>query len=211
MEPPNKIEQPKLLLVEGADAHYFFIWACQAFGVNDVQVLDFGGISDLTAYLKTLPLLDGYEQVTAVAIARDAENDPLSAVSSVQQSLRRASLPIPNESFEFTGSSPQVAFMILPGFGTGAGPSQVLLQGTLEDLCLEILKDKSNLECVDSYIECLQSKGPGIKRLHKTKLHSCLAGKDDFVGLKIGEASKAGAWDWNHNRLDKFKAIITTM
>jgi hypothetical protein len=211
MEPPNKIEQPKLLLVEGADAYYFFIWACQAFGVNDVQVLDFGGISDLTAYLKTLPLIDGYKQVTAVAIARDAENDPLSAVRSVQHSLRQASLPIPNESFEFTGTSPRVAFMILPGFGTGAGASQVLLQGTLEDLCLDILKDKSNLECVDSYVECLQSKGSGIKRLHKTKLHSFLAGKDDFVGLKIGEASKAGAWDWNHSRLDKFKAIITTM
>ena len=211
MAPLNKIEQPKLLLVEGADAYYFFIWACQAFSVNDVQVMDFGGITNLTAYLKTLPLLFGYEQVTAIAIARDAENDPLSAVSSVKQSLRQASLPIPNESFEFTGSSPRVAFMILPGFETGAGASQILLQGTLEDLCLEILKDRSNLECVDSYIECLQSKGSEINRLHKTKLHSCLAGKNDFVGLKIGEASRAGAWDWNHKRLDKFKAIITTM
>ena len=48
-------------------------------------------------------------------------------------------------------------------------------------------------------------------RLHKTKLHSYLAGKNDFVGLKIGEASKAGAWDWDHNSLYKVKAIITTM
>ena len=38
--------------------------------MNDVQVIDFGGITKLTAYLKTLPLFPGYEQVTAVVVVR---------------------------------------------------------------------------------------------------------------------------------------------
>ena len=62
--------------------------------------------------------------------------------------MRQASLPVPNESFEFAGDSLRVAFMILPGTEAGQGSSQILLQGTLEDLLLDIVKDKSTLECV---------------------------------------------------------------
>jgi hypothetical protein len=211
MAPKNKIEKPKLLLVEGADACYFFICACVAFSVYDVQVMDFGGITDLTAYLKALPLFSGYEQVTAVVIIRDAESNPVSAVSSVKHSLRQASLTVPNESYKFAGNSPRVAFIILPGIETNQGDSHTLLPGTLEDLLLEIAKDKTTFECVDIYVSCLKSKGFEITRLHKTRLHSYLSGKNDLCGLKIGEASKAGAWDWNHSKLEKIKTIITTM
>ena len=45
----------------------------------------------------------------------------------------------------------------------------------------------------------------------KTKLHSYLAGNNDFVGLKLGEASKAGAWDWNHVRFKPFKDMLNAM
>jgi hypothetical protein len=204
----NQILKPKLLIVEGADALYFFIAALDAFHVEDVQVMDFGGIRDLTSYLKALPLLPGYEQVTTIVIARDAETNPSTAVNNVKTSLRQAALPVPNNAFEFIADNPRTAFMIFPGLVTDQNS---LLPGTLEDLCIDIIKDSSTLACVDLYIECLQSNGHEIIRLHKTKLHSYLAGKNDFVGLKIGEASKAGAWDWDHGRLEKFKSIITTM
>jgi hypothetical protein len=212
MAPRNQIiKMPKLLLVEGADALYFFISSLDAFGVDDVQVMDFGGITDLTAYLKALPLFPGYEMVSTIVIARDAENNPITAVSNVKRSLQEAALPVPGNSFEFVGDTPRVAFMIFPGFDAESGNQDSLLAGTLEDLCLEIVKDGSTFECVDLYIQCLQSKGHEITRLHKTKLHSYLSGKNDFVGLKIGEASKAGAWDWDHSRLAAFKDIIVKM
>ncbi|MFH1075374.1 MAG: DUF3226 domain-containing protein [Pseudomonadota bacterium] len=211
MAPRIEIKQPKLLLVEGADAYFFFIEACKAFGVNDVQVMNFGGIKELRAYLRALPMFTGYERVIAVVVARDAESDPISAVNSVKNSLRQASFPVPNDSFQLVGDSPRVAFMLLPGCEADDTASQTLLPGTLEDLCLEIVKDNSTFECVDMYIQCLQSNGYQIPRLHKTKLHSYLSGKNEFVGLKIGEASQAGAWNWEHNRLQRFKAIITTM
>lgn len=206
-----EIKQPKLLLVEGADALYFFIWACEAFGVHDVQVMDFGGIKDLTEYLKTLPMVSGYEQVKTIVIARDAENDPAVAVSNVKRALQQANLPVPSNSFEFAGSSPRVAFMIFPGATTDVDGNIMLSPGTLEDLCLEIVKDCSTFECVDQFIQCLQSKGQDIKRLHKTKLHTYLSGNNDFVGLKIGEASKAGDWDWSHSKIDPFRQIILAM
>lgn len=43
-----------LLLVEGADEKYFFIRACDAYGKNNIQVMDFGGITDLPNFLKIL-------------------------------------------------------------------------------------------------------------------------------------------------------------
>jgi len=211
MAPRIQIKQSKLLLAEGADAYFFFIWACEAFDVKDVQVMDFGGITGLTVYLRALSVLPGYEKVTTIVVARDAETDPLSAVNSVRTSLQQASLAVPGDSFQFAGNSLRVAFMIFPGFETGDNGSHNLLPGTLEDLCWEIVKDNSTFECVDSYIECLQNKGCQISKLHKTKLHSYLSGKNDFVGLKIGEASRAGAWDWGHNRLQRFRDVITSM
>lgn len=55
MKNPEKI-LPKmgLLLVEGADEKYFFIRACDAYGENNIQVMDFGGITDLPNFLGIL-------------------------------------------------------------------------------------------------------------------------------------------------------------
>ena len=206
MAPRVEIKYPKLLLVEGADALHFFIKALEVFGVDDVQVLDFGGISDLTDYLKALPLYQNFDSVTSLVIARDAENNSDSAISNVKNSLKQASFSIPEKPFEFTAKDPKIAFMIFPGFN-----EEGLQSGTLEDLCLDIVKDCSTFDCVDAYILCLQLNGYEIKRPHKTKLHTYLSGKNDFVGLKIGEAAKAGAWDWDHIRLKPFKDVIIAM
>jgi len=211
MAPRTEIIKSKLLLAEGADTLHFFMAACEAFSVDDVQVMDFGGIKDLTTYLKALPLFPGYDKVDTIVIARDAEKNPSTAVSNVKRSLRQMGLPVPVNPFEFAGTSPRIAFMIFPGFQIDAKDKTILSAGTLEDLCLKIVKDNTIFECVDQYLECLRSKGRKIARPHKTKLHSYLAGENDFVGLKIGEASRVGAWDWNHSSLKPFKDVIREM
>jgi len=206
MESPIEIKYPKLLLVEGVDELKFFIKALEVFGVDDVQVLAFGGISNLTNYLKVLLLYPNFDSVTCIVIARDAEKNSDSAIRNVKNALKQISFSIPEKPFEFTGKDPKIAFMIFPGFEEAG-----LQCGTLEDLCLDIVKDCSTFDCVDTYIQCLQSNGHKIKRPHKTKLHTYLSGKNDFVGLKIGEAAKAGAWDWDHIRLKPFKDVIIAM
>ncbi len=211
MAPPIEIKETKLLLVEGADAYYFYIWACQAFGASGIQVLDFGGIKKLRLFLKQLPLLSGYANVETIVIGRDAEQDPEAAVKSVGSAFKSAGLPVPAKPFEFTGSAPRVAFMLFPGFAVNADGKKGLRAGTLEDLCLEIIEDPVTLVCVDQYVDCLQASGQEVRHLHKTKVHAYLAGKSDFVGLKIGEAAKVGAWNWKHSKLELFRRIITGM
>lgn len=204
-----EIKKPKLLLVEGTDAYYFCIWALTAYGIENVQVLDFGGITQLHGYLKALVLLPGYETVKTVVVARDAETKPGTAMVSIKKALQRSGLSAPTTPFEFSGDGPRVAFILFPGFD-GAGKVQ---PGTLEDLCSHILKDHDTerLACVEAYLRCLIDQGKNVKWKHKSFLHAYFAGDDRFVGMKIGEASKAGAWNWEHENLLSFKNTIKAM
>lgn len=42
---------------------------------NDIQVLDFGGNENLSNFLMTLRNMDKFDQVTSLAVIRDAEKD----------------------------------------------------------------------------------------------------------------------------------------
>lgn len=203
------IKKPKLLLVEGADAYYFWIWAIESYKIEDIQVMDFGGITDLIGYLKMLKGVSGYEEVTTIVIARDAETKPDIAVSSVKRALKKSGLAVPDKPFYFYGDSPRIAFMLFPGLDGSGG----LIPGTLEDLCFQILKDndKKRLKCAENYLFCLEQMDKKITWKHKSLLHAYFAGEDRFVGMKIGEASKAGAWNWEHERLKSFQEIVKAM
>jgi hypothetical protein len=213
MPPKKKIEKEKLFLVEGADAYYFFIWACQVVGANDIQVMDFGGVSDLGLFLKTLKEAPEYdEKVSAILIARDAETNPNGAIESIKTALRRNGFAVPEKpfSFEQVKGSPHVAYMVLPGFHSDRENGE-LLKGALEDLCLSMSKNDSVNACVDVYINCLESKAITITHPHKTRVHAYLAGKGELAGLKLGEAAKAGAWDWDQTSFGPFRETIKIM
>jgi hypothetical protein len=193
--PPGKragIEKEKIILVEGADAYYFFVWAYQAFGVPDIQVIDFGGIDDLGEYLRTFRELPGFEKAATILIGRDAEKNPDGAVKSIRTALIKNGFAMPERPFAFAEGKPRVAYMLFPGFesGSAGGPLQA---GTLEDLCLSTTEGDSVHECVDLYVNCLKTKGITFKNLHKTRLHTYLAGRQGLAGLKVGEAARAGA------------------
>ena len=211
MAPPIAIKENKLLLVEGADAYYFCIWACQAFGVEGIQVVDFGGIDDLSFFLELLKTLPDYEKVRTIAIARDAEKNPSGAIASIKSSLKRAGLPVASKPFEFKGTKPRVAYLTFPGYKINSKNEITFESGTLEDLCLATIGQDVVMECVEEYLKCLGNSGHKIKHLHKFKVHAYLSGKNEFTGLKIGEAAKAGAWNWDHKKLGPFKNIIRNM
>jgi hypothetical protein len=203
-----EIKKTKLLLAEGRDAKYFFIWACEAYRITGIQVLDFGGVDSLHGYLQNLPKLPGYEIVETIVIVRDAENAPNDAIRSIKGSLKNAGLPVPPKAFTFTKRLPRVAYMLFPGFVSSE--EDTLLSGNLETLCMSMVKGDSVLQCADQYMQCLQSIKQQVEHPHKTRLYTYLAGKN-FAGLKIGEAAKAGAWNWECSQIEPYKRIIMSM
>ena len=206
MSKPEPITQKKLLLAEGRDAELFLVWAGRHFRPErDFQVMNFGGIKELTNFLKLLANDESYDDnVETIVVARDAEMDAKAAIDSIQNSMKQADMPVPKKPFEYTQeSSLKTAFMIFPG--------PEYQSGRLEDLCLLTVENDPLLECVDDYLECAKAKGEQLPRIHKSKLHCFLAGKKDYAGLPIGLASCEKAWDIDHLALEPFKRIIQEM
>ena len=213
MPRPEPIEKEKLILAEGKDAFHFFCHACNFYReVEDVQVMNFGGNEDLPNFLSDLTNMDKFDEVNTIVISRDAETDADAAIMSIQDAIKHANnknsanIPIPQESFKYTNTqkfSMKVAFMIFPG--------PKLKKGTLEHLCLSTVEGDPLLECVDEYLECAKTKGERFPRAHKNKLYCFLAGKDDYIGSRIGLAFKAEVWPPDHLALEPFKRIIQEM
>ncbi len=213
MPRPEPIKKEKLILAEGKDAYHFFCHACNFYReTQDVQVMHFGGNDDLPNFLLDLTNMDKYDEVNTIVISRDAETDADAAIMSIQDAIKNANnknsanIPIPQESFTYTNtqkSSMKVAFMIFPG--------PELKNGTLEHLCLSTVEGDPVLACVDDYLECAKTKGERFPRAHKNKLYCFLAGKDDYIGSRIGLAFKAEVWPPDHLALEPFKRIIQEM
>jgi len=87
-------------MVEGLDAYYFCIHACGAYGLEFVQVINFGGITELYDEIGVLKKLPGYEEIPAVGILRDAETDVAGAVASVKSALERNGFLVPEKPYE---------------------------------------------------------------------------------------------------------------
>lgn len=199
------LDKPKLILAEGRDAKEFLKWAYQGFRVDGVQVVDFGGNAELRSSLQLIKNADGYEQVQSVLVARDVESDLGAAIQQVKSALLAAGLPIPTQPCCFADGCPRVAYILFAGQSSDCPQC-----GTLEDLCLSSVVGDPLLDCVDDYLVCAERKGD-VRRPHKAKLHTFLAGKDAYVGAKLGEAAMRKAWDWDHSAFRQLRLIIEQM
>jgi len=214
MEDPSRrprqelITEPKLLLTEGADAYWFSKWAVSGYALSRIQVIDFGGNQQLETKLTTLQRIPGYHQVEALGIIRDAESNASAAVESVQLALERAKLTVPDNAFEVKSGSPKVGIFLFPGPGNGEKTPR---PGTLEDFCLFTVKGKPVMSCIDSFLDCVKDVGCDVRHPHKASLHAYLTANDKFVGMKLGEAGRAGAWDWEHPAFRAFKEFLYSL
>lgn len=213
----KRIVKPYLILCEGLDAQNFMIQYLNSkelsedsrYG-NDIQVLDFGGISDLSRYLRNMSNMDGYEKVTHILVLRDAETDAEKAVRMIRKALNANSLPVPDECNKWccggTGDGLKVAFTLLPSCTNNP------VSGALEDLCWLILKDENAQEMrsdVQKFVAEIRNKYNSIKaHEHKSRLHTYFSVNECYISLKIGEAATAGAFDWGNEKLLPLKEII---
>ncbi len=199
------IKKPCLIIAEGMDDKMFCMWACQAYKRKDIQVENYGGINNLKKFITALKTQENFETVKTLIIVRDAEDDATSAVTSIKGAFQEAEFPIPEKSYMFKSSGEKKsAFIIFPGPGEN--------KGTLENLCLATLKrDDPILICTEQFLDCVRRQNNSFSHEHKNKLHSYLSGTNKYKGLKIGEAAKSGAWDWNNKVMKPFREIITKM
>lgn len=134
------------------------------------------------------------------------KKDGQRAVQDIKSALKKAELSVPQAPCRWEGEALKVGFLLFPTC------SDVVENGTLEDLCLSILSDAqapTMLEEIDSFLSLLKNKhSMAFTWEFKTKLHTYFSIKNDYVSLKIGEAAKVGAFNWEDSRLNPMRDFL---
>ena len=135
---------------------------------------------------------------------RDAERDVQKAINMVKKAFRINDLPIPDgvhtrkKASDFSEQKISTAFTLLPT--CDINPTE----GTLEDLCWNILKAEyadDMQKDIHGFINDIKNKYGSVSvHEHKSRLHTYFSVNEDFSSLKIGEAALAGAFDWDSAR-----------
>lgn len=198
---------PYAILCEGADGKNFIIYCLNSLirrkliPDNCFEAVDFGGNEDLSGKLKLVPMLSGYHDMKSILVVRDAERSAVQATASLRASFHEIfHVDVPDDgSFVTTDDGIRVGFYLFPGWRDSH-----FQDGTLEDLGNATLRDvdgeasaDSLQNCADGYLDELLKVRHSFRTLHKNRLHAVFSGTDKFVGMKIGEAARAGAFDFS--------------
>lgn len=202
MARPEPIGSKIQLLVEGNDQRNFFGAFIDHLRLTDVQVQNFGGVNELCGFLLALVSAPGFrDTVQSVGIVRDAEKSARDAFRSVQDSLKKAGLAVPDQPEERAGSSPAVAVLILPG-----GNQQ---EGMLETLLCQSFAGDPEEACIDDFFRCVEALSDvSIQRRAKARARSYLATKPE-PHLSVGVAAKRGYWDLNHPVFERVQQFLS--
>ena len=203
MPEPNTIESKIQLLVEGNDQRNFFEAFIDHLSLADIQIQNFGGVTDLRPFLSILVKRSGFrETVKSVGIVRDAEISAQAAFQSVQSSLSNAGLPVPNQPERRAGSSPAVPVLILPGNNR---------PGMLETLLNETFADTPVDDCINAFFGCVEAaSGVPTQRPHKARAQAYLATKPE-PHLSVGVAAKRDYWNLDHPVFDQLRQFLRAL
>ena len=191
------------LLVEGNDPRNFFEAFVRHLSIDNVQIQNFGGITQLRDFLDGLVGATGFREIVeSLAIVRDAETSAAGAFQSVQASLKNAALPVPNRPETRTDTSPAVAVLILPGNNQ---------PGMLETMLCESFADTPENDCIDAFFDCVDAlPNASIKRPEKARARAYLTTKPD-PHLSVGVAAKRDYWDLDHPVFDRVRDFLKSL
>jgi hypothetical protein len=199
----SPITYSKVLLVEGMTPFQFFKALLQHIGLlNEIEIRNFGGVTDFSVYLEALIATPGFGNVISLGIIRDAEDDANNAFASVCNSLRRVGLDVPPSPLSITAGKPKVSVFILPDC---AAP------GMIETLCMQAVSGDPAIPCISQYLECLEQEAIAAPHpLAKAQVQAFLASRER-PGLQLGEAAHAGYLPWDNTTFDPLKQFLHTL
>ena len=216
-------QKPLVIICEGKDDQIFLNYFIKHLeidndlGIDDYNIIPVNGLGNLQEFTKKCKEYSNYNYVKSLLFIRDADNDAERAVKSIQNHIAT----IWNVNLDYIGDfqtdkdNVKIGFFIMPGLNE----NKIFRNGTLEDLCTDILniEEKSINSSdiifqVNNYIKNIENlRTKNFKTPHKNRLHLCFSSTDKFVGSKIGEAAKKGAFNFHSDKLDRLKELILKM
>ncbi len=190
--PPSPITQDRLLIVEGKDAENFLGAMVRHCGRRDIQVQEYGGINDLSRYLRAIVVAPNWSRVATLGIIRDAETNAQSAMQSVRGAIAQAGMSI-------DGADPRISTFIFPD---GRRP------GMLETLLCDSFADSPINDCINEFLACSTERtGANVKRMEKARAHAYLATRED-PHVSVGVAAQKDYWDLGHPAFEQLRDFI---
>lgn len=201
--PKPPIEKPYLLIVEGKDDKSFFEALTKKMKIDDqLQIMITEGNPPYTDKIKAITEIPGFfNNVIIMGIVRDADNNALNCMRSIQGALKHNDLPIPDTALRIARleDKPAITVMIMPDCES---------PGMLEDLCFQSAIDDPASHCVRQYFECLEKNGVEFPRnLPKSKMQVFLASRKKTVS-GLGDAAKKGIFNWDDPVFDQVKQFL---
>ena len=199
----TRIEKRHLILCEGRDELFFLIAYLNSTHLSatpgfseDIQVMDFGGNSDLLEQLKVLKVTPGFDEIKTLLIVRDAEKDANAAIQQIRTALENNGFSAPDGPHWWVkdeeNNGIHIGFLLFPGC------DEAPMAGTLEDLCAFILKEPAPpklLEVVDRFLDQLKTeRGRDFVHRFKTRLHTCLAVSDKLCRNENWRGGQGGGF-----------------
>lgn len=195
-----RISKRLQLLVEGNDQRNFAEALLARLGRGDIEVQNFGGITELGEFLAALQGAASFDMVEAIGILRDAEGVAADAFRSVQGSLERAALPVPDELGRRSAGVPRVTVFLLGDDG-----------GMLETLLNRTVAAAPEQDCVEAFVRCIEEKrGRPFRNPHKSRAHLWIAAQDR-PEVSVGAAARKGYWDLEHEALAEVRSFLTNL
>jgi len=197
MEHLKGIKSKKLLLVEGKDEEVFFETFLKIKKIDGIQIIPSGGKHQFQKLLPIIKKAPGFDEISSLAVIQDADMDADKAFQGICSVLNNNDVKSPDEIASFVSDSPRVGVFIIPD-----GKNE----GKLESLCLSTVKSEGIIECIDSFMTCIE-KNPNSngynfpKDIHKARCRAFLSAMEKDTS-SLGIAAKKGYWDFDSEKLN---------
>jgi hypothetical protein len=218
-----EIKRSHLILCEGKDDENFLIQLlCFLIEKDKIfdefQVLTTDGDSKLKDKLDNLKNIFKVIKISTdvtvktISIIFDADDNAAGRIDSIKTVIKNAGFEPPGKPFRPSGGTPKTGFVLFPK--CDENPQN----GRLEDLCMRIVKenDKNNVMKLNILKDKISLNDNEINwnnftHAHKNKLHTYFSLSNEYVGLKLGEAAKARAFNFESDELKPLIDFLAMM
>jgi len=200
----ERIQETRLVLVEGIDDVGFFEALLAHLNITGVQVMKCGGKEEMIKMINRLSVKiksDGFSIVEKLVIIQDANSNPKSTFQSITTCLRKNNLAVPNSTCVFTTSKPAIGVFIMPSISE---------KGALETLCLKSVADEPVMNCVSAYFDCIYNSN-GLKTPDDKHLVQVYLASKEKAFLHTGLAAKKNYWSFDHPAFQSIRAFLTEL
>ena len=192
----------KLVICEGVDDQLVLEELLKYLGRTDVVVEQCKGTGNLSRYLRDLPIRPEFarNEVESLGVMIDADTDGDGSWRKVVDLVRSVFKTELASRGVAAGERPRII-----GFVNG-----VANQGTLEDVCLEAVRNHPGYPCLEDYFRCLAQNTPRNIYPTKAKFRAWMASQSDF-DLRTGTAAQGGYLPWESEAFEPLRAFLSAL